>query len=208
MGYNKEQIYEKLKVIFKSPIDADYMINEYSRDLLDHCIRQYDIWRERNQGKDHSVNYFKKILETSFNAHRSKKAEVATKREDDGKAFQNQIAKNEKMHLDIDQNIGIKSFLVQTLANMPANETYVVRHRARNHLCYSKNADLLDAELREKLKKGEKSDIVVEDINKKFDKLEEMCMLVEIRSQLISGHYWNYTGKAETKEEIRKLIEV
>jgi hypothetical protein len=86
------------------------------------------------------------------------------------------------------------NFLVKIIKSFSENELNIIEARARNHLCYSKTAEMYDQEIRERIKKGENEKNVVEEFNKKFEILQKLSMLVEVRSQVLSGNYWKLAG--------------
>lgn len=187
---NETDIYTKLITIYRSPVDASNAVKEYSKDLLQHAIAEYDKWRSKDPKHNNSLAYFKKILQTGYNSHRSKSKENEIKKVNDSENFKRAVAKSEILHETIFKNERIRCFLYDVIQKLSDNEQDAIRARARNHLCYSKSAEILDKKINDRVKKGEKIDFVIEDLYNDFDVLLKKCMLVEMRSQLLNGNFW------------------
>lgn len=205
--YSDQQIYNKLSAIYKSPIDASKVVESYSNDLLQHALSEYEKWKANSQQPHHSINYFKKILETGFNGHQTKEKEKEIKKNDAAEQFQKQIKRSENMHEILFENKRVKDFLTSVIQKLSDPEKEIIKSRARNHLCYSKTSEKYDEEIREMVKSGEIFENVIEKFYNRFEILLKKSMLTEMRSQLLAGNFWKL-AEVKNINELKFLREV
>ena len=137
----------------------------------------------------------------------TKDKEKAIKASERQELVKKAISKNENFHLAIQDRKEIKQFLEKVLQKLPENEKNIIKQRCTNHLCFSRNEEILNQEFRAKLKAGGDEKILIEELFLKIDKLQESCMLVETRCQLLHGNYWK-EAEITRFDEIKFLKEV
>jgi hypothetical protein len=204
---NKDKLFAKLLPVFKSPIDTKQIVDQYSKDLLNFAVIEYEKWKTRSGAKYHSPNYFKKILQTNINRHTSKGTENNIAKENAKIAQGEAMKKNETLHEIISQNTKAAVFLKHIWDKLSENEKEIVTSRAMQHICYVRAAADLDDQMKIETQNCSDLEEIVEKFNNNFEKLLQKCILVEVRSKVVNGFYWKEAG-IQNKEQIKFLLEV